>query len=123
MDARAANVSVVNRIIGGVVWGDLDAEALSAMSAEDATGFAAALFSGLKRANIVSQPTVSQPFGGPQESVWKVYYALRARGNSSEPPVAPPVEFEVVEPEPPSAPPRATRLHSRPSTRTRKGRK
>ncbi len=86
-------MSVVQKTIGGVVWGDFDAEALSALSPEDTRGFADALFAGLKRANIASVPTVSQPFGGPQEAVWKTYYALRARGNSQ----TPAVEFVPVE--------------------------
>lgn len=86
-------MSVVQRSVGGVVWGDFDAEALSALSPLEASQIAANLFAGLKRANIASEPTVSQPFGGPQEAVWQTYYALRARGNSQ----TPAVEFVPVE--------------------------
>lgn len=101
-------MSVVQETIGGVRWADLDPETISAMSPLKARNISVALLAGLKRSSIVSKPTASRPFGGPEQAVWSVYHSLRARGNAA------PVEFVPVEPEPEPKPrPKRARRRSK----------
>ena len=73
----------VQQSINNVAWGEFDSDAIAALTPLEASGIAASLFSGLKRAGIASMPTVSQSFGGPEAAVWKTFDALRARGNGA----------------------------------------